>query len=196
MSLVLSADFRPPNWRTHLKRKQHRGELELRDGKTLEKAQEQSLHHRVELFRDQALSCRSGSADSKARDYQRANPREYQIVRAHTKEPLKCRATNQPPGAPCRVTHPDSKETKNTNPIASRQDYHLTQPCSSKEKQTNEQELNKCLTLYNLAKTTGPAIEGQKPKGRKNSILRPVKRRPQTQYVKKKKRKDREILHK
>ena len=47
-----------------------------------------------------------------------------------------------------------------------------------------------------LTQTTGQTLGGQKPKGRKNSILRPVKRRPQTQYVKKKKRKDREILHK
>ena len=35
---------------------------------------------------DQALSLWSGSTDSKTLDYQRTNPREYQIVRTHTKE--------------------------------------------------------------------------------------------------------------
>ena len=48
-----------------------------------------------------------------------------------------------------------------------------------------------------LTQTTGPTLRGQKPKGRNNSTLKPGKRRPQTQLVKKKKeRKGREILHK
>ena len=38
------------------------------------------------LTRDQALNLWSGSTDSKTLDYQRTNPREYQIVRTHTKE--------------------------------------------------------------------------------------------------------------
>ena len=38
------------------------------------------------LTRNQALSLWSGSTDSKALDYQRNNPREYQLVRTHTKE--------------------------------------------------------------------------------------------------------------
>ena len=38
------------------------------------------------LSRDQALSLCSGSTDSKTLDYQRTNPRGYQIVRTHTKE--------------------------------------------------------------------------------------------------------------
>ena len=38
------------------------------------------------LTRDQALSLSSGSTDSKTLDYQRTNPREYQIVRTRTKE--------------------------------------------------------------------------------------------------------------
>ena len=36
--------------------------------------------------RDEALSLCSGSTDSKTLDYQRTNPRVYQIVRTHTKE--------------------------------------------------------------------------------------------------------------
>ena len=35
---------------------------------------------------DQVLSLWSGSTDSKTLDYQRTNPREYQIVRTHTKK--------------------------------------------------------------------------------------------------------------
>ena len=38
------------------------------------------------LIRDQALSLWSGSTDSNTLDYQRTNPKEYQIVRTHTKE--------------------------------------------------------------------------------------------------------------
>ena len=34
----------------------------------------------------QRSSLWSGSTDSKTLDYQRTNPREYQIVRTHTKE--------------------------------------------------------------------------------------------------------------
>ena len=35
-----------------------------------------------------------------------------------------------------RIPHLSNKQNKNTNQISSRQDYHLTQPCPSKEKQT------------------------------------------------------------
>ena len=35
---------------------------------------------------------------------------------------------------PAATTHPDNKQDKNTNPIISRQDYHLIQPCPSKRK--------------------------------------------------------------
>ena len=38
------------------------------------------------LTRDQTLSLWSGSTDSKTLDYQRTNPREYQIVRTHIEE--------------------------------------------------------------------------------------------------------------
>ena len=36
-----------------------------------------------------------------------------------------------------------------------------------------------------LTQTTGPTLGGQKPKGRKNSTLKPGKRKPQTQLIKK-----------
>ena len=46
------------------------------------------------------------------------------------------------------MPHLNNKQNKNTNPIISRQDYHLTQPCPSEEKQTNKQKLSTNLTLY------------------------------------------------
>ena len=41
-----------------------------------------------------------------------------------------------------------NKKKKNKNPVINRQDYHLTQPCPSEEKQTNKQKLSTNLTLY------------------------------------------------
>jgi len=38
------------------------------------------------------------------------------------------------------MLHLNNKQNKNTNPSISRQDYHLTQPCLSEEKQTNKQK--------------------------------------------------------
>ena len=37
----------------------------------------------------------------------------------------------------CRTLHLNNKQNKNTNPVISTQEYHLTQPCPSEEKQTN-----------------------------------------------------------
>ena len=34
------------------------------------------------------------------------------------------------------MPHLNNKQNKNTNPIINRQDFHLTQPCPSEEKQT------------------------------------------------------------
>ena len=59
----------------------------------------------------------------------------------------------------------DLEELKNkhTNPIISRQDYHLTQPYESEEKQTNKNSAQ--ISPYmKLTQTTGPTLGGQKPK--------------------------------
>ena len=81
------------------------------------------------------------------------------------------------------------QKNKNTNPIISRQDHHLSQPCPSEEKQINRNSAQ--ISPYSkLTQTTGPTLGGQKPKGRKNSnffkeiiqlSLEPGKRRLQTQ---------------
>ena len=133
------------------------------------------------LTRDQALSLWSGSTDPKTLDDQRTNLRGYQIVRTHTKETT----CIQDLASPNHQWHPvqdasSKQQTKqNTNPVISRQDYHLTQPCPSEEKQTNKNSAQ--ISPYKLTETTGSTFGGQKPKGRKNSTLKPGKGRPQTQ---------------
>ena len=92
------------------------------------------------LTRDQDLSLWSGNIDSKILDYQRNSPREYQIVRTHTKDTT--HSTQHHPNSSstlCRTPHLNNKQNKNTKPLISRQDYHLTQPCPSGEKQGNKQ---------------------------------------------------------
>jgi len=50
----------------------------------------------------------------------------------------------------------------------SRQDYNLTQPCPSEEKETNKNSAQ--ISPYTkLTQTAGPTLGGQKPEGRKNS---------------------------
>jgi len=68
----------------------------------------------------------------------------------------------------CRTPHLNNKQNKNTKSIIRRQEYHLTQPCPSEEKQTNKNSAQ--ISPYaKLTQTTGPTLGGQKPKGRKNS---------------------------
>ena len=89
------------------------------------------------------------------------------------------------------MPHLNNKKSKNTNLITRRQDYHLTQPCPSEEKQTSIQKKKKkktstqVLPYMKLTQTTGANLGEQKPKGRKNSTLKPGEKRPQTQQVKK-----------
>ena len=146
------------------------------------------------LTRDQTLSLWSGSIDSKTLDYQRTNPTEYQKELTQRK-PLEYKTWHYPTtrSTLCRTPHLNNKQNKNTKSIIRRQEYHLTQPCPSEEKQTNKQTNKNSAQIspyMKLTKTTGPALGGQKPKGRKNSnffkeriqlSLKPGKRRPQTQ---------------
>ena len=138
------------------------------------------------LTRDQALSLWGGRTDSKTLDYQRTTPKQYQIVRTHTKETTWI----QDPASPnhqCRTPHLNKKQNKNTNLIISRQDYHLTHQRKNKQTNKNSAQIS---PYMKLTQTTGPTLGGQKPKGRKNStlfkqriqlFLKPGKRKPQTQ---------------
>ena len=78
------------------------------------------------------------------------------------------------------MPHLNNKQNENANPIMSRQDYHLTQPCPSEEKQTSKNSAQ--ISPYmKLTQTTEPTLGGQKPQGKGNSTLRLGKRGPQTQ---------------
>ena len=77
----------------------------------------------------------------------------------------------------CRTPHLNNKQNKNTHPVISKQDYHLTQPCPSEEKQAYKQTHKKAQHKSH----PGPTLGRQKSKGQKNSTLKTGKRRPQTQ---------------
>ena len=55
-----------------------------------------------------------------------------------------------------------------------------------KKNQKQKQNSAQISPYMKLTQTTGPTLGGKKPKGRKSSTLKPGKRRPQTQYIKKK----------
>ena len=135
------------------------------------------------LTRDQALSLWNESSESKILDYQRTDPREYQIVRTHTKETTRIQDLASPTTSStlCRLPHLNNKPNKNTNTIISRRiTTSLSLAHQRKIKQTNKNSAQ--ISPYmKLTQTTGPTLGGQKPKGRKNSTLKPGKRRPQTQ---------------
>ena len=126
-------------------------------------------YHCLQNIRDQALSLWSGSTDSKALDYQRTNPRKYQIVRTHTKEPLEYKTQHHPNTSStlCRMPHLNNKQNKNKNLIISRQDSHLTQPCPSEEKQTNRQTLSTNFTLYEAYTNHWTNLRNAEIKGKK-----------------------------
>ena len=143
--------------------------------------------------RDQALSLWSGCTDSKTLDYQRTNPRKYQMVRTHTKETTWI----QDPASPNHQYHPvhvasSKQQTKQKyKPNHQQTGLPLTQSFPSEEKQTNTNKNSAQISPYTkLTQTTGPTSGRQKPKGRNNSTffkervqlsLKPRKRRPQTQ---------------
>ena len=57
------------------------------------------------------------------------------------------------------MPHLNNKQNKNTNPIISRQDYHLTQPCPSERKKKNTAQIS---PYTKLTQTTGPTLGGKK----------------------------------
>ena len=83
------------------------------------------------------------------------------------------------------MPHLNNKKKKiQTQSSADRIATSLSLAHQRKNKQRNKNSAQ--ISAYRkLTQTTGPTLGGQKPKGRKNSILKPGKRRPQTQKVKK-----------
>ena len=68
------------------------------------------------------------------------------------------------------MPHPNNKQNKNKNPIISRQDYHLTQPCPSEEKQANK-KLRINLTLYEVYTNHCTNLRGAETKRKKEFSL-------------------------
>ena len=137
------------------------------------------------LARDQALSLCNGSTDSKTLCYQRATPREYQIVRTHTKETTGI----QDPAPPNYQLHlvqdaSSKQQTKQKHKPCHQQTglpQYLALPIRGKPNKQTIKNLAQISPYTKLTQTNGPTLGGQKPKGRKNSTLKPGKRRLQTQ---------------
>ena len=122
------------------------------------------------------LSLWSGSTDSKTL----GSTKWWELTQ---RKPLEYKTQHHPTTSSTlwRTPHPNNKQ-KNTNPVISRQDYHLTQPCPSEEKQTNKQKkLGTNLTLYKAYTNHCTNHSRAETKRRKNSTLKPEERRPQTQ---------------
>ena len=132
------------------------------------------------LTRDQALSLWSGSTNSKTLDYQRTNPREYQVVRTHTKETtgIQDLASHNHQEHPVQdASFKQKNKTKiQTQSSADRITTSLSLAHQRKNKQINKNSAQ-ISTYRKLTQTTGPNLGGQKPKGIKNSALKPAKKR-------------------
>ena len=102
------------------------------------------------------------------------------------------------------MPHLNNKQSKNTRPIISRQEYHLTQPCPSEEKQTNRQNLSTNLTLYEAHTNHGTNLRKAETKRKKafnllqgkNSTFLEAREKETSNPITLKKEKGREILHK
>ena len=97
----------------------------------------------------------------------------------------------------CRMPHPNNKQNKNTNPIISRQDYHLTQPCPSEEKQNNNnKKLSANLILYEAYTNHWAKLRRAETKRKKEFNLESWEKETLNTIHLNKKREGREILHK
>ena len=158
------------------------------------------------LTRDQTLRLWSGSTDSKTLDYQRTNPRVYKIVRTPTKETTWIQDPHHPTTSSTlhNTPHPNNKQNKNTNPIISRQDYHLTQPCPSEEKQQQQKTQHKSHPIQSSNKPLDQTSEGRNQRkkefnllqGKNSSFLEAWEKETSNTITLKKNLKGREILRK
>ena len=126
------------------------------------------------------MSLWSGSTDPKTLDYLRTYAREHQIARRHTKETTAV----QDPASPGhqQQTEQEASSKRQTErkhrPSVSRQRHHPTPPYPSEEEHTDSAQVS---PYEGLTHATAPTSSREKPKGRKNSTVKPGKRRPQTQ---------------
>ena len=156
------------------------------------------------LTRNQAQGFWSGSTDSKTLDYQRTNPREYQIVRTDTKET----AWIQDPATPNPQEHSvqdtsskwQIKQKQKPNHQQTGLPPHSALPIRGKtNKQIKTQHKSHPIQSYTNHCTK---LRRTETIGRKNSTffkeriqlsLKPGKRRPQTQKLKKKKKRKKRL---
>ena len=127
-------------------------------------------------------------------------------MRTHTKETLEYKTWHNPATSStlCRTSPINSRQNKNTNPVISRQEYHLTQPRPSEEKQTNKQKLITNLTLYeahanhwtNLRRAETKRKKEFNLQGKNSIFLEAREKETSNKITLKKKKKDREIVHK
>jgi len=75
---------------------------------------------------------------------------------------------------------PSKQQTKHNQSSAGRITTSLSLAHQRKNKQTSKQNSAQISPYTNLTQTTGQTLGEQKPKGRKNSTLKPGKRRHQT----------------
>ena len=113
------------------------------------------------LTRDQALSLWSGSTNSKTLDYQRTNPREYQIVRTHTKETtgIQDLASHNHQEHPVQDASSEQKTKIQTKSSADRITTSLSFAHQRKRnRQTNKQKNSAQISSYTkLTQTTEPS---------------------------------------
>ena len=70
-----------------------------------------------------------------------------------------------------RTPHLNDKQNKDTDPVSSRQDYHLPQPYPSEGKQTNKQKISTNLTLYEAYTNPWTKLMGAETKRKKEFNL-------------------------
>ena len=110
----------------------------------------------------------------------RTNPMEYQIVRTHTKETTWTQDHTTTSSTLCRTPHLNNKQKY--KPYHQQTGLPPHSALTIRGKTNKETKISAQISPYTkLTQTTGPTLGGQKPKGRKNSILKPGKRRYQTQ---------------
>ena len=107
-------------------------------------------------------------------------------MRTHTKETTRIQdpSITQPPVAPCagRLIQTTNTTKVQTRSSADRIITSLSPAHQRKNKQTNKKKTLSSISPHRkLTQTTGPTMGGQKPKGRKNSTLKPGEERLQTQ---------------
>ena len=125
---------------------------------------------------DQALSLWSGSTDSKTLDYQRTNPREYQIVRTHTEETTWIQDSDYP--VEDASSEQQTKQKYKPNHQQTGLPPHSALPIRGK---ANKQKLSTNLTLYETYTNHWTNLRRAETKREKESNLEAWERRPQTQ---------------